>query len=369
MDEGIRETIENIYKINLRIRQEERLLIFTDNYNSELTEITKLIAKYGTNFTKKITYTEYTPTGSHGAEPPEALWMKAFGKKTVKKLKAEGLLKPLLNKKINKEQLNKAEEIIKKFKNEAVDVVIALSYYSTTHTRFKYFLTKICGTRYVSMPLFEKSMLEGAMKVNWRELAKRTRQIAKMVNKAVWVEVKAPIGTHLSFSKKGRRVKADTGIFIKKGSSGNLPAGEVFLAPLEGTANGRLVLEWAPTRKLKSSITLKVKDGRVVKVLGDEEYARFLKAKLSERPENTNIAEFGIGTNDRASRPDNILESEKILGTIHIALGDNSSFGGRVSTPFHQDYIFFKPTVVLIHKDGKREALIKKGRLRVQVIR
>ena len=63
-----------------------------------------------------------------------------------------------------------------------------------------------------------------------------------------------------------------------------------------------------------------------------------------------------------AKRPDNILESEKILGTIHIALGDNSSFGGNVSTPFHQDFVFFRPTVILIHKDGNREILMKEGR-------
>lgn len=359
----INEAIINIYKINLRIKQNERLLIFTDNHNLRLTEITRLIARYGISFTKKIIYTEYLPTGSHGAEPPESLWIKAFGKKTIKKLKAEGLLNPLLNKKISRGQLNKAKEIIKKFKNEAVDVIIALSYYSTTHTQFKYLLTKICKTRYASMPLFEKQMLKGVMKVNWREMANRTKKIAEVVNDAEWIEIKSPNGTHICFSKKGRKAKADTGIFTKKGSSGNLPAGEVFLAPVEGTANGRLVLEWAPTRKLSSPITLKIKNGVVDEVVGDEEYVDFLKRKFSERPENANIAELGIGTNDMATRPDNILEAEKIFGTIHIALGDNSSFGGKVSTPFHQDFVFFKPTVVLIYKDGKRKVLIKRGKL------
>jgi len=363
MDENIYEAIINIYKINLRIKHKERLLIFTDNHNPGLTEMTKLIARYGVNFTKKIVYAEYSPTGSHGAEPPESLWIKAFGKETVKKLKAEGLLKPLLAKKTSRGQLNKAKEIIKKFKNKAVDAVIALSYYSTTHTQFKYLLTKICKTRYASMPLFEEQMLKGVMKVNWREMAKRTRKIAQIVNEAEGVEIKAPNGTHIGFSKKGRKAKADTGILTKKGSSGNLPAGEVFLAPVEGTTNGRLVLEWAPTRKLRSPITLRVKNGMVDEVAGDEEYVDFLKRRFSERPENANIAELGIGTNDMATRPDNILEAEKIFGTIHIALGDNSSFGGKVSTPFHQDFVFFKPTVVLIYKDGKKKVLIKSGKL------
>ena len=43
-----------------------------------------------------------------------------------------------------------------------------------------------------------------------------------------------------------------------------------------------------------------------------------------------NLAELGIGTNDKASRPDNVLEAEKILGTIHLALGDNTGFGGII---------------------------------------
>ena len=74
-------------------------------------------------------------------------------------------------------------------------------------------------------------------------------------------------------------------------------------------------------------------------------------------------AELGIGTNEKASRPDNILESEKILGTIHIALGDNSTFGGKVRTPFHQDFVFFKPTVTLILTGGKRKLLLQRGKL------
>jgi leucyl aminopeptidase (aminopeptidase T) len=97
-----------------------------------------------------------------------------------------------------------------------------------------------------------------------------------------------------------------------------------------------------------------VNDGSVSAVSGPDEYAGYLTMKLSERKENSNIAELGIGTNDAATRPDNILESEKILGTIHIALGDNSSFGGTIKTPFHQDFVFFKPTVTLLHKDGSK---------------
>ena len=358
-------TITNIYKTNLQLKKSEKTLVFTDDFNKRLKNIVKLFAKEGKRHTQQLSYLKYTATGSHGAEPPETLWKAAFGRNAVKALKSEKLLKPLLEKRANKNQLKKIEKIVKKFKKEAVRVVIALSYFSTTHTRFRDLLTRVCGARYASMPLFDRQMLKGAMKVNWGEMAKKTKKIAQRVNKSEKIEIKTPNGTHLTLSKRGRKAKADTGIITKQGDTSNLPAGEVYLAPLEGTANGRLVLEWAPTHKLKKPVTLYVRKGMVREIQGSEKYAEYLKIKLSERTENANIAELGIGTNDRASRPDNILESEKILGTIHIALGDNSSFGGRVRTPFHQDFVFFQPTLTLIHKNGRREVLLRNGELRV----
>ncbi|MEW6214505.1 MAG: aminopeptidase [Nitrospirota bacterium] len=389
--------IRDIFRINLGVKKYERVLLFTDRplekeinpptppfskggmgmgglsgerideadmeRRSRLRCLSLLAGEIGKNFCKTLSFHEYLATGSHGAEPPLELWELAFGRKAVGALKKEGLFLPILSKEIEDTDIKRAEDIIRRYKNDAVNCVIALSNYSTSHTRFRDLLTRICGCRYASMPLFDIFMLEGAMNVDWKALAKRTIRIAKMVNMAEFIEVRTLNGTNISFSKKGRRAKSDTGILTRPGSFGNLPAGEVFLAPLEGTANGRLILEWAPTRQLKSPVKLIVKDGYVVDVSGEDEHAEYLSMRLSERKENGNIAELGIGTNDMAKRPDNILESEKILGTIHIALGDNSSFGGTVKTPFHQDFVFFKPTVTLIHKDGSRKDILKAGRL------
>lgn len=368
------EILRAIFTINLAVSKGEKVLVFTDRIlegetlsdrelcrRERLRDLAMLTAEIGRTFTKGIIFMEYPATGSSGAEPPEELWHSAFGEKSVKELKRAGLLTPLLSKEITGEQLKKAEALIKKHDSSSVKAVIALSNYSTSHTRFRDLLTRICGCRYASMPLFDASMLEGPMNIDWKALAKRTAAVAGIVNKAEAVEIKTSNGTHLKLSKKGRTAHADTGLITKSGSFGNLPAGEVYLAPLEGTANGKLVIEWAPTRELTSPITITVKEGFAVAVSGDEPYAEILREKLSERKDNGNIAELGIGTNNRAKRPDNILESEKILGTIHIALGDNSSFGGKVKTPFHQDFVFFKPTLTLLDKNGGRTILMKNG--------
>lgn len=371
-------TIQAIYTTNLRVRRDEKVLVFTDTISpreivpehdfcrrERLRDVALLTAEIGKSFAKKVVYLEYPSTGNHGVEPPEELWRRAFGERLVDKLIRGGLLPALLQKESSEEETAAAEALIGRHRKDAANVVIALSNYSTSHTRFRDFLTRICGCRYASMPLFDVSMFEGVMNVNWRKLEKLTKAVAAVVNKAVLVDISTPNGTRLTLSKEKRKALSDTGILSASGAFGNLPAGEVFLAPLEGTANGKLVLEWSPTKKLAAPIKLSVKDGTAREIIGDGPFASYLKSKLAEREENRNIAEFGIGTNERARRPDNILESEKILGTIHVALGDNSSFGGKVKTPFHLDFVFFKPTVRLSTKNGETITLIEKGALLV----
>lgn len=372
----INNVIRNIFRINLGVKKHEKVLIFNDTVSnkevvdesdiqrrSKLTYLSLLASEIGKNLCRSILRYEYPATGCHSAEPPVELWELAFGKRSIEQLKKYHILLPLLKKTAKDKEIKQAEDILRRHKNNAVNCVIALSNYSTSHTRFRDLLTRICGCRYVSMPLFDISMLEGSMNVDWKTIARRTKGIEKIVNKADFIKVKTPNGTFISFSKKGRKARSDTGILTQKGSFGNLPAGEVYLAPLEGTAHGKLILEWGPTKQLESPVTLTVKEGNVVDISGNDPYAEQLSKKLSERKENANIAELGIGTNEAAKRPDNILESEKILGTIHIALGDNCSFGGNVKTPFHHDFVFFQPTVTLHYKDGLKSDILKAGRL------
>lgn len=357
------QAVHNIYTVNLNVKTNEHILVFTDDIDKDLNNITKLVAREGKKITPHVHFIQYKNTGSHGEEPPEEVWKTAFGIPVFTTLTIKGLLQPLLKKQLQDEQLKQVEAIVRKHKRDAVSAVIALSYYSTSHTRFRTLLTRTCRCRYASMPLFTSEMLDGAMAVDWNTMAKRTKRIARKINMCEQIHIETPNGTSITLSNKGRKAEADTGMITSPGDFSNLPAGEVYLAPREGTAEGRLVLEWAPTRRLKEPITLSVKKGRITRIGGKEKYVQYLRKKLRQQRENANIAELGIGTNDRARRPDNILESEKIMGTIHIALGDNSSFGGTVSTPFHQDFVFFHPTVTLIRNNGKRDVLLRKGNL------
>ena len=364
------EAIKRIFTVNLGVKRDERVLVFTDLLRAgetaageerkrrlDLRAIAKEAAQAGSMFSE-VAFLEFPSVGSHGAEPPVSLWEAAFGTEAVEALKKAGLLEKLLSKTASPEEIKAGEPIIRRYAR-APDAVVALSNYSTSHTRFRDYLTRVMGVRYASMPMFERTMLRGAMTADWAKVKERTDRLVGKVNGADTVFITSHNGTSVSFSIKGRDLLPDTGILTERGSFGNLPAGEAYLAPVEGSAEGTLVLEWAPTKKLRESVELDVKGGLVREVSGRDGFADELRDKIGKNPLFGNIAELGIGTNDRASRPDNILETEKILGTIHIALGDNSSFGGVVSVPFHQDFIFYKPTMEVMKGGEKVEILVE----------
>jgi len=73
-----------------------------------------------------------------------------------------------------------------------------------------------------------------------------------------------------------------------------------------------------------------------------------------------NIAELGIGTNERALITGVVLEDEKALGTVHVALGDNASMGGKVKVPVHLDGVLRWPTLEV---DG--EVVVEDGMLKI----
>jgi len=241
--------------------------------------------------------------------------------------------------------------------------LIAFPYYSTTHTFYRKVLTKHFGVRYASMPLFEPDMFYGPMDVDWVEVGKVSEEVADILTEGEWVDIKAE-GTKLEFSIKGRQGIPDTGLFHNAGDYGNLPAGESFIAPLEDSAFGSMTILYGPDRKLDEPITLKFKDGAVDGIEGFDPYVRYLEEVFKKHEKARFIAEFGVGTNPKAKKPENILECEKIRGTIHIAIGDNHTFGGTNKVPFHTDYVIFEPTVIIGGR-GWQKLLLEKGRLKI----
>ncbi|HXW95660.1 MAG TPA: hypothetical protein VEJ19_08135 [Nitrososphaerales archaeon] len=248
---------------------------------------------------------------------------------------------------------------------KSADVDIAITTYSLTHTEAREGACK-AGARVASMPLFLADMFYegGSMAADYTKVKLESDGLAKIITEAKEIIVKTKGGTDLRFSLVDRKGMSEAGLYTDSGAWGNLPAGEAYSTPLEGTGNGKLVVEkgWHPN--LEENMTIVFKDGSATEVLGGgkagDELRNLLKPGVNEEPYTSrrNMAEFGIGTNPNAKRPDNTLESEKIRGTIHIAVGDNAHMGGRVHADLHQDFIQPKPDVWV---DGK--LMMKEGKL------
>jgi leucyl aminopeptidase (aminopeptidase T) len=219
---------------------------------------------------------------------------------------------------------------------KACDVFIAPTSRSLSHTAARKQASD-AGVRGTTMPGVTEDMLARVMAVDFDPMARRSQAVAKLLDSASEAHVTCPRGTDLTLDLSGRGGIADDGNLTHKGAFGNLPCGEAFIAPLNG--DGRVVASsLAPLGLSPEPATLTVRDGRVVdgeNGLGPE----FMERLRPHGELATNLAELGIGTNDRARLTGLVLEDEKILGTIHVAFGASAGIGGTVSVPIHLDVV------------------------------
>jgi aminopeptidase len=352
--------IDNIFEINLAVAKNERILVFADDYKPEIFAEAKYVAKRGIHY-GRVDFFKYPNTGMNGTEPPISLWEIAFGKNIVEAIVDRKLMKKILDKTINDEELRMVQDLVREDKKDVVNVVIGLAWYSTTHTNFRKLLTGFAGVRYASMPVFDPKMWQTGMSANWEEVARRTLSLQDKLFGATSAHVRTPKGTDIVLALQSREFWADTGLLNQSGSYGNLPAGELAIAPLEEKSNGKLVIE--PIEGVQGQAVLEVRNGSITKVKGDTGYVSWMEASFQKHPLARNIAEFGIGTNEEARIGTTMLELEKILGTIHIALGDNTSFGGKILVPFHTDILFENPTVEVTLSTGRTLKVIQDAKI------
>jgi leucyl aminopeptidase (aminopeptidase T) len=217
------------------------------------------------------------------------------------------------------------------------------------------------GARVASMPGITEEIMERCVDIPYESMKMATSELAGKLGSADIIEITSPGGTSLKLSVKGMEWHGlDSGIYDEPGKWGNLPSGETFVAPVEGSTNGVAVIDasMAGVGKLERPITITIKDGFAVEFKGGQE-AKKLKQLLDNvgSKKAFNVAELGIGTNPKARVTGVVLEDEKVAGTCHIAFGNNSLFGGTVDVPIHVDGVIKKPTIKadgkLIMKDGE----------------
>ncbi|HIH02031.1 TPA: aminopeptidase [Thermoplasmata archaeon] len=229
-----------------------------------------------------------------------------------------------------------------------------------------------------------ESIIVGGMSVPPKELMKIGKTMAGKLAKASWVHVWDSKGTDFRVCVEGRRLNIDDGFISKSdfdvGDRGaNLPAGEVFFAPVENRGEGSLYCPITRDRmseRILKEVRLEFKDGKLLldrataDVGGDQMIASF---KESERidtgkysPVRTrNVAELGIGFNPKIKKAIGyILTDEKVSGTVHLAFGSNNTYGGTSESVMHWDFVSAPGVNIEVETDrGRTRRVMTRGKL------
>ena len=197
----------------------------------------------------------------------------------------------------------------------------------------------------------DQSILDYEMSADYEQIAEFSLSLAEQVRGSSIAHLTTPLGTDLRMSLADREWKVDTGKLRGRGVYGNLPAGEIYIAPNEDSAEGVLVIDKSfPGLLLSDPVKLFFEKGRVTHIEGGEG-KRYLENAFAQHGDTARvIAELGIGTNPMARLQGNIMTDEKVLGTIHIAVGRNDFIGGKNIATTHIDGVISQPTLKI---DGK----------------
>jgi len=298
------------------LKKDESLLIISDEVKKE---IGTALFEVGKKLCKEAVYVEMKSREINGQEPPPPI-----------------------------------AEMMKQF-----DVVICPTAKSLTHTNARREAVKL-GVRVGTMPGISKQTMVRCLSADYDRIVKMTNLLTEILRDASEIRVTSKLGTDIIMPMKGRKVIPSTGVLKNKGDSGNLPSGEVYLAPWEEKSNGKVIIDgsMAGIGLLKKPIIIEVINGYAEKITGGTEAKKLVKMLDKAGRDARAVAEFGIGTNYKAKIIGQILEDEKVMGTIHIAFGNNVSMGGNITVSSHLDGLVRKPNVFV---DGA--AIMDQGKL------
>jgi leucyl aminopeptidase (aminopeptidase T) len=319
MDKALKDAAHVAVRDCMAIRPGERVLVITDE---PLRKIGYALWEAARDIGAEAILTEIIPRGSHGEEPPEPVG------------KLMGL----------------------------VDAVLIPTSKSLSHTDSR---REACtkGVRIATLPGITEDIMIRTLSADYRVIGERSKRIAEILGRGSIIRIRTGRGTDITLFIEGRVGYADTGLNHNPGDFSNLPAGEGYIAPLEGRSEGVIVVDGSMAgigRLEGEEIRIVVKDGFAVEITGGEAARRLLSIMNPFGRLAFNVAELGIGTNDKAIVTGNVLEDEKAMGTVHIAFGDNKSMGGTIRVASHLDGVIMRPSVYV---DG--EPIMEEGRFLV----
>jgi aminopeptidase len=237
---------------------------------------------------------------------------------------------------------------------------------------------------HVPLHILEKLVI-GGCNIDYGVLKEDCERVIRALDSAKYVHATDPHGTDFRLDIEGRRLNPDDGMLspekVAMGDlGGNLPAGEVFIAPLETYGEGAiycpLTIDGLTRGTIIKGVRLKFKDGTLLPdECTAEENQDMLRDTLQKMveldmekygaPNALKVAELGIGLNPVIDRAIGyILTDEKIGGSVHVAFGRSDMYGGNVPSNMHWDFVTAPDvTLEVEYKDGSKRLLMKDGKL------
>jgi len=243
---------------------------------------------------------------------------------------------------------------------ETVQAAIVIPTVSITHVEAIRQARKQ-GTRVMVCSGLDERMMVGAVNADYEQLSELTAKFVALLETAETVRVTCSKGTDITFPIKGRTTTSVDGIVNQPGQWNFAPAGTTATAPIEGQTNGTLVFDGslAPFGIVDEPVVLEVVDGMIREIKGGRTAQDFSELLQSYHDPNVyNIAEIGIGTNEKAELCGKLIEDERILGAFHVGIGKSLNIGGLVDAPFHTDGMIMKPNMYV---DGK--LVVEEGKI------
>ncbi|MEM0448348.1 MAG: aminopeptidase [Methanomassiliicoccales archaeon] len=215
-------------------------------------------------------------------------------------------------------------------------------------------------------------MFERCVPVDYSTMRALASKLKDVLDDGKEMHVTSPAGTNICFSIEGRKGQVDDGDFRWPGKGGNLPCGEAYVSPRNGTVEGVIVfdgtLDLVPNPIIpKEPVKVFLKGGFITQIEGGKEAEMLLKViergetlarEMGKKEEERNaraIGELGIGINPKAKMTCNMLEDEKVWSTVHFAIGSN--LDNDAHALIHQDCLVLNPSLFVdgrqIMKDGE----------------
>lgn len=319
----LKQGAEKIIKVCAACKNEENLVIVTDNMKQPIAEAFRQTAL---ELGIRNTTTVLINAEEHGGQEPPSPAAKAMA---------------------------------------VADVVLGITSKSISQTKARIEALK-AGTRIVNLPdISEDDLTKGLIEADFAALSPDVKKVASFLEHGSDFVVTATGGTHLTFSGKGQPGNALDGLADKGGLFRSMSV-EANIGPVDDTCEGTLVIDGSlpPVGVLNGPISCVLKNGRITAISGGKQADKFAELlRAYNDPQMYMVAEFGIGLNPCAKLTGlSYLADESAVGTVHFGFGTNLSQGGTRKAAAHFDAIIKCPTIVI---DGK--TIMKNGKFAIKL--